>query len=608
LTINIGTGNTTLSSSLAISDTLNLQSGTLVSGNNFTLLGTLTGNGNIYTTSSAKVSINTAGGIGGALNFASGSVANKLIVDIGFGNAVTISGPLNVLDTLKLVTGTLNIGNGSLTISGEISGIGNLAGTTSSDLMINTSADVELDFAAGGQTLNNLIVNTGAGNSVTLGTSLTITGVLSLANQNSLDISGESLTLSGDLTGSGLLTVNTGTTLIINGPNGLSTPVVLSGIIGTFILNTGSSDSVVLGSDLNVSNLISLQNGILVLHGNDLGITGDIASGGNGTISSNSLSNVMINTTGALSGGLAFTGGSITVNNFSLHTLGNLVVAGSFNVDSVLTLNGGKIDIGSDTVFVAAGGYVSGGDSSSYVIATNGGALSLHLDTAYTGWLGFAIGTQANYAPVSAQLNAGSVSADFYASVNSGVDSMGMGGTNISATQPVVDLTWLVEPSVASGVSINLITTWSSSVEVNGFHRDSAYISHYTNAQWDLSATSPAIAATGTYYFSQRNSITSFSPFAVFEKRNNITTAIEANVNDVFLVYPNPASDNLIIKNTADTRGVNVDIINVTGQVMGRYTLTDLTTNVSLTGLTAGDYFVKIYNNNMSVVKPFIKM
>jgi hypothetical protein len=600
---------------MTVSSQLNLQSGTLNVGRfSFTVSGAVTGNGNISTIAPSSVTISSTSGTGGPLNFASGSSVGNLIINTGIGSQALIGGQLNIMDTLALTSGTLNIGNASLTISGITIGSGGFSGTDSSDLIINTPAGLTtpVNFSAGGQVLHNLTINIDADSSVTLGTILAVNGVLSLSTGSQLNISQDSLVLTGNLTGAGQLIVNTATALIINTHNSLSSQINLAGTIGTFELITGSQDSVVLGSDLNVANTLSLQSGLLVLNNHNLGVTGNIAAGGNATISSNNMSNISINSTGSLSGGLNFTKGANTVNNFWLHATGSLALGSNLTVDSNLVLSVGTINIGNDTLIIANGGSITGADSSAYIIAGGSGALGLYLTQGNTSWVNFPVGTSSYYVPVAMQLNAGSDGGLVYTSVDSGVLAQGTTGAGLSASHRLVNATWMVEPTFTSNVNVNLMTTWSSAVEVNSFNTDSAYIAHYTNGAWDQSTYIAANAQANGYFSLQRNGITSFSPFAVFgtpEYVSDTTTAIKQVTEDSnFEIYPNPAANNLVIKNIAATDNVYVDIVTITGQIVATYKLTDYTTNVSLTGLDAGNYLIKLYNTGIMVVKPFIKM
>jgi hypothetical protein len=106
----------------------------------------------------------------------------------------------------------------------------------------------------------------------------------------------------------------------------------------------------------------------------------------------------------------------------------------------------------------------------------------------------------------------------------------------------------------------------------------------------------------------ERKAITSMSPFAVFN-RNAVTGISEVVANESFEVYPNPVSQNLYIKNNGNTTGLlYVNIYNVLGQVVSTSTITSSNSAISVNGLAPGNYFVKVSNDKMTVVKKFIKI
>lgn len=610
LIVNIGNGNTaSLAGNITVTGMLDLQSGILnLNGYNLTISGMVSGSGNVFSTAASNIAINTTGGIGGTLNFANNSSSGNLTINVGAWNQAQIGGSLDVTGTLALTSGWLNLGSSNLTISGSVTGSGMFYGTGSSNLTVNTSGGLNgsLNFVPGWQVLNNFTVNVGSGNSVMLGSDLAIGGTLTLTGGSSLNIGGDTLWLNGQLSGTGTLSVDSTTTVIITSGN-LAGTVSLSGTVGNFVVNVGAGNTVTLGSNLSVSNTISLQTGALALNGFNLNLMGDIAAGGSGTISSGTSSNITINTVISPSGGLTFTAGANSAGNLSVSTGGNLMIGSSLNVSGMLGLNGGTIDIGNDTLNILGSGSISGGGSLAYIIASGSGALGLQLTSGDTAWADFMIGTSANFAPVAVQLNSGSSGGTFYASVNSGVFAQGTGGINLSANQPGVNVTWMVESSININVNVNLMTMWSSSMEVNGFNHDSAYLSHFTNGAWDISAITSASAQGGGMFSIERPGITSFSPFAVFGK-GAVTTSIPEVNNGGFEIYPNPVSDNLIIKNTGNIDNLNIEIMNIDGQVIANYKVTDYTTNIPLSTLSAGNYFVKLYNDNTNVVKPFVKM
>ncbi|AEW00558.1 hypothetical protein A4D02_24830 [Niastella koreensis] len=81
---------------------------------------------------------------------------------------------------------------------------------------------------------------------------------------------------------------------------------------------------------------------------------------------------------------------------------------------------------------------------------------------------------------------------------------------------------------------------------------------------------------------------------------------IYVNKPGVLSVWPNPVNDVLHIR-TSFTNG-SFDLIDVSGRVLQKYTVTAFTTDVPVGSLPGGIYFVRIrYDTNKEAVEKFIK-
>lgn len=619
-TVNIGSGNNVmLGADLTVSGVLTLQSGTLVlNGNDFTIAASgdvaASGSGSILSGGASDISIGSSAGVTGVINFSGSSMVNNLSVSVGASSEVYISGSLTVDGALALNSGTLNFSNGNLTISGTLTGSGTLSGNTSSNLTVNSAGGLSgaLNFAASGQVLNNFTVAVGSGNSVTLGTPITINGDLDLNSGTTLNISGQSVIIdaSGDVMGGGTFATDGLSSLTLASSGGVTSEISLSGVsIGTLNVNVGSGNNVTLGTNTIVSGTLNLQSGTLVLNGYDLTINGNIAASGSGNISTTGASDISVNTGFSPSGSLSFAASGNTAGNFNVAvgSGGSVDVASDFNV-SMLNFTSGSVNIGSNNLEITAGGIITGAGSSSYVITGNGGSLSMQATAGGSGFVSYPIGTNVQYSPAGIQLNSGSNSGTVSVGVTTDVHAEGNAGADISDTESMVDATWNVTSDISSNLNLNLQVMWNTAMEVNGFNHNAAYISHYVNGDWDTRATAAATAQGSGMYSLQLNNLTSLSPFAVFD--NNTATSIkEVSKNIQFEVFPNPASSQILVKNTnASTDALNVDITNVIGQVVASYRMTDTELSIPVSGLFNGNYFIRLYNNKTNVVKKFTKI
>jgi len=282
VTVNVAAGNSvTLASSLTVVGTLTLTNGTLVlAGNDLTINGpvAVAGSGTISSTAVSSISVNTTSGIAGTLTFSGLTPAVKdFTINIGAGNTATIGGNLTVNGTLQLNSGTLNFNDASLSIGGNISGTGSLSSNSSSNLTISTLTGLTtaLKFATGGQTLNNLSLSVGVGNSASLVSNLNVNGMLTILAGSSFNLNGNTLILgsASSMVGTGMIAATPTSNIIINSTVGISS-LMVSGTIGSFTVNSGGSANVTLGNDLTVDGTLTLQSGSLILNGNDLNISG----------------------------------------------------------------------------------------------------------------------------------------------------------------------------------------------------------------------------------------------------------------------------------------------------------------------------------------------
>jgi hypothetical protein len=538
----------------------------------------------------------------------SGSGLRRVAINVGAANSVTLSSNLVMNDSLKMLNGSLVLNGYSLTINSHVSGSGTFSGDLSADIIINTPGgiSVPVSFASGSQMLNNLTVNVGSGNSLALGSALTVGGTLNLASGSKLDISGMPLTLSGNFSGSGSIVVNSGSMVTVNAASSITTPIPFSGSsMSSFTLNTGSGNTVTLGSNLTTGTL-DLESGVLVLNGNNLSITGDITAAGSGLIASGASSDISVSTAVSPSGTIGFQSPNNVVNNFnvSIGAAGAVTLASDMVIQGALNFASGYINTGSYNLQIGSSGSITGANSNSYVITASGGYLTMN--ATLSGAVNFPVGTASYYFPATITLNPGSSTGTVGVNVSSGVYSQGTSGTLISSSQPLVNATWMYQTSIASGLNANMQLEWNPATEVNGFVHTGDFISHYTGSNWDVSSPATATSVGGMFTIT-RNNITSFSPYAVFDQ--NTLGINELSVNDQFEVFPNPATDVLYVKNNKGSNGlVYADILNILGQVIGSFTLTNGNNVIPLDGLSHGDYFIRFYNDNMSMVKKFVKL
>jgi len=616
VTVDVNAGSAvTLTTHLTIAGELALLEGRLIlAGNNLTINGNVAtgGNGTVSTTTVSNIALNSPSGTQGTITFYNAAAVNNLTVNVGTGNEARINGSLTVNGTLQLNTGVLSFHSTDLVVNGSISGAGLLSGNAGSNLSVVTinGSTTALNFAVGGQVVNNFNVEAGSGVSVSLGSDLTVLGNLSLTGGSNLDLNNNHLTLNplSSLTGSGVLIADADADLTINSTGGISALRVV-GSIGDFNVNTITA-SVVLGADLTVNGTFNLASGVLVLNSRDLALNGNISSIGTGLISSSATSDIAVSGAVTPDGALRFLPSAQTVGNLtvSMFNLGLLIIGTDLHIAGTLAFVSGKLGILNNMLTIDPSGSITGQGTGSYVATGVGGRLERSMTAGASTATDFPVGTLANYAPARMSLASGSTSGRVEVGVVSGVMAQGVSGVDMAIDQPLVNATWDIKSSVTSNLNLNLQLWWSAGMEVNSFDRTAVYITHHMGGAWDTFALENSTTEADGMFSIQRDGITSLSPFAVFNE--STTTGIgEATAAIVFGIYPNPTMDNIVVTNNeVATEPVNVQIYNAAGQLMGTYRLTDVTTTIAVNGLTPGNYLIRFYNSTVNSAQRFIKM
>lgn len=509
---------------------------------------TLTVNGALTSSASGSGLIMTAGSLMG-----SGTIRVDSIT-MGLTSGLTFTGSIA---TRKLVSLGTNLASTATVTVGKLL----------------TLASGTLSLTAGSLTMGNWSAIAVTGGSLTTGG----TGMLNLDSMYSVWYTTASATTGAELSGTGLDSVS------VNVPG-----------------------TVTLSGNLTLNGVLTLAAGTLALnnHNLTLGAMGNISSVGSGNISGTATSGIIINTTGSLTGALNFAAGGNMLNDLTINmgtATGTASLGSNLTLNGTLTLQSGKIMIGNNNLSIAATGMIMNGSAASYVITNGTGTLTQNLVAGGTD--SFYIGTPTNFAPITITANSGSASGDVSINVMNGVLSGGNTGSWLSATQSVVNATWFVSSSAASGINYNMMAMWSAGMELNGFDRTHSHISHFTAGAWDSTASSAA-GSSGSLYFMTRTGITSLSPFMVAD-RNAITTYapnIAAGSNDIIL-YPNPAANTLHFSSAAtidnvavyDLLGKNVKSVNGGGDL------------ISIGELPPGTYIIRFTGSNINTVKKFIK-
>jgi len=85
------------------------------------------------------------------------------------------------------------------------------------------------------------------------------------------------------------------------------------------------------------------------------------------------------------------------------------------------------------------------------------------------------------------------------------------------------------------------------------------------------------------------------------------TAGISSNNLNHFVLYPNPAKDQLNIKNTNNQNEYSLQIINITGQIVSTHLISNSKSSISLKHINKGIYFVKVFSKGSTKMYKLVK-
>lgn len=292
-------GSSTYGNVIASGAALQLQGGITLTEGSFSLSGTGADGsgalGNVSGNNTLNASLNFGGNT--TVSSASGTLVLSGQVDLGSGNAVTVSGSgdTNFSGSINNSGGFVKSGTGTLTLSGSS------ANSFSGGLTIN-SGTVVLAKSAGTNAVGGAAITIGDG------TGAIGSAILSLASSNQIADYAPTLTIKSDgkfalnnfsesintLTGTGLIDLGSSGYLGVGVNSGSST--FGGSIAGTGTLAKLGSGTLTFDSSLNFSGTLLLSGGTLALNGNTLNL-GTLHITGNTVIDFGNSSASLLNVT-----------------------------------------------------------------------------------------------------------------------------------------------------------------------------------------------------------------------------------------------------------------------------------------------------------------------
>lgn len=310
-------------------------------------------------------------------------------ITVNMDNNVTLNGALAQLN----VDGTLaTFNSSSLTLNlGTVLGTGSIGVNT-----LDVNAGSTFSFT-GVLTVSTLNAATGISSSADIMVNQALnlsSGALVLLSGGTLDMGNNgTIVLSGGTLAEGAGTIGlTGNYHVTYTNTSAVSGIELTGIgLQNVTVDVNSGNSVTLTSDLTLTGTLALNNGALILAGNDLAVNGQVATTGSGTLTSTAASDISFNNTGGTIGAITFTGNTSAVNNLSVNVgAGSQAsIAGTLTINGTLMLNTGALNFNSSNLIIS--GSISG---SGLLRANSSSNLTVNPVGGLTGSLNFIGGGQ----------------------------------------------------------------------------------------------------------------------------------------------------------------------------------------------------------------------
>ena len=380
LGLDLDGGQLDIGSAITVSAPIGILSGSGIStGASTTLSGVVSGSGKLTKSGIGTLTLSASNTLTGELEITAGSVSTSSAANLPSGTVhlngggllstgtFTVNGPVRVSGNGG---SNISVGSGALTLSGAISGTGNLSKLSTGTLILSgaNTASGTLKVEAGVLSIGSAS-NLPSGTLLLSGGSLTTTAAISIGNPITLEANA-SLNLGGDLSLGGAITGNYNLhrggngTLTLSGSNSFGS-LSLTGTVsvagqenlptGTIALNSGST--------LTITSAGSIANGITLVGGTPtISTLANVTLAGSITQASNGAG---LNKSGTgrltLSGGSGHSGPTAVL-------AGTLVVEGSLGSTSGMTVASGATLGGSGSIFAAG--------SANTVLVLSGGTLA----------------------------------------------------------------------------------------------------------------------------------------------------------------------------------------------------------------------------------------
>lgn len=595
----------------ATTDSLWLAANTVVWLNN----GTITGSGELVAQGSYDVFYR-------GTSYASGleltsTFLNNISVDLDdSNNEIALSGNTATTGTIELTRGRLDMNGYNLAIEGDYNQSTNAAlmGDEDSELWIMSASSLSssITFDDNSNEIGRIVIDFQTSGEASFNSDSRIISELRLVNGDLAIESGSEFSVategmvwinegSIDLNGSATFENEGDIRLMYTGAEKSTGAELMTGVVTDFSLDLDDDNqSLWLMTDLTITDTASIMDGRIKMNGNDLGFTGYAMSMNRFKLDGDEESMLWIGGMFATESMFEFEGGdSLSALVMNLDNQSNVWLEGSLYVADSLSLQSGVLTVNNSNLWIMADAMINGGSESSFVQTEGYARLGLMVEGDNQANVEFPLGDNDGFSPIRIS-NAETNDANFTVNLNSVVLLDGTSGYDVSNSEPVVNKTWDIEADVNADIDVTLETEWNTAMEVNGFDRSRAYISHYMNGSWDTDVAAAAQATTSGSFILTRGGITSLSPFSVQNEES--VTAINEIGTASFNVYPNPVQQTLFVDlNEMDIDQVLVFDLNGKQLMVQPASNTNGQLELSVVDLNPGFYFLRFEKDGSTI-------
>lgn len=613
-----------LASTVNIFDSLDLSSGTIVLNTNADLVmvsgsslhrntGSLSAAGGLFNGTQPYDIYYTGATKTTGIEINSGAIRDVHVMLSSNAEDVVVASALTVNGTLHMATGHISMTGSILTINGEyMGGAGAQFETNNAEIIVNgVAGPLTRDFEfSTGSTLAEFTVNRNLV-TVRLASPITITDSLHLLDGTLRLLSGANLILAsgtevdvydgviyptgGTFDGTQLYNVyysgptySGGTELTGSGLNNVTVNLFAAGMI----INMDTTNVVVNGN-------FNLIRGNWNLNDNRLELAGTYDRGVYGEFMGTALSELYLHMTAVANDTIVFDENAPALEELIIEIpAASMVQLGSnVSIHGQVTFVSGKLDVADGQLTIAQAGTIVGNDETMYVVTSGTGSLRRYV-TLNTAMVDYPIGTASSYSPAAVQQVDSALSGYVLIRCMNGVYTGGTSGANIAGWESVVNRTWIIQAdtNLAYSYDMNVRLFWLTQDEVNGFNRNSAFITHYSNWMWDTDTAEVATAGPfTTYKLTRFDGFNDGGAFAVVD--SSVPLGIPTTETNGVNVYPNPSASFVNVSLATSETHV-FELYDAAGKLIHTFSNSNAVNQIDMTNYENGVYILKVADAN----------